>query len=514
MAIRKNFKTRVKDTFQEVRSQWREYKIFTYIGFFLVFTGMLVWGFSSGAISAVVHRGVVTTVQLADAVETDHYVSRLLSFSKPHTLKGSKHSAHNAGSKKLVTKRVAEAVKPEAPPVAFLAPESVTDLPPEHAQPNVNETVDPPKPVVQTPVKVAKAPAPMIKVAQAAPAAKTVVAANPPKPRLAVKASSPVRSALPAPPVVHKRVARTLVGNNFPLMWGLKKDPRNAGHIVASRIRATALLDPTGHALLQPDECPVHGACVTNAIELAEMNRLHPELHIATFVELADYYDSLVCHPAPDGMYWNDRLDRSGNPATTDHYRAFHRGEYVCVDPHSGQIIVAVDCGNIVGAKVVRKPLVVAVPNDECVEVHYNTNEGEMVSGAVLGDEPLPPSTCFALKVAGDSEFRTPPLGCPDTNCNFNADVAVTGLARQHSWRYRAHSGENILRLPAMVARKLVRYEVVLCKQHLGHQTMGVGIRWVHYLDDHPKRAIVYDSPDLIPRGLSSDYDLAWRWAY
>lgn len=149
---------------------------------------------------------------------------------------------------------------------------------------------------------------------------------------------------------------------------------------------------------------------------------------------------------------------------------------------------------------------------EECAEVPFHTQEGDIVRFAVLGDERLPASACFALKEAGDTAFRAPPVHCPDADCDFSGDVAVVGRPVQHSGGYVAHAGENVLRLPAAVAAPGSSYVEVLCLERGGRQTMGVGIRSGHFLGDHPKRARIYDAPEAIPRGLPPDYDLAWRW--
>ncbi len=151
-------------------------------------------------------------------------------------------------------------------------------------------------------------------------------------------------------------------------------------------------------------------------------------------------------------------------------------------------------------------------PVEECVEIEYDTVEGEVVEFGVIADNPLPASSCFLLKAAGDDQYRTPPTKCLTGGCNFSAAVLKVGKPLQHSGGYVAHTGKNFFRFPAAVARAGTGYLEAFCKQFHGRQTMGVGVRWVHFVYAGPRRAIIYDSPNRIPPGLSADYDLAWRW--
>lgn len=118
-----------------------------------------------------------------------------------------------------------------------------------------------------------------------------------------------------------------------------------------------------------------------------------------------------------------------------------------------------------------------------CVTIQYPTIEGDQVHVGVLGSKPLPPSSCFALQTAGETEFVTPPVRCPEGPCTFDDVVADVGSSLQHSFGYEAKAGENMVRLPAIVTDPAAGYVVVLCVVHkMGPPSCGMDVRATDYV--------------------------------
>ncbi|MDP2651749.1 MAG: hypothetical protein Q8O94_01290 [bacterium] len=136
-------------------------------------------------------------------------------------------------------------------------------------------------------------------------------------------------------------------GTGMPMMKGLE-NPTELATMVDSSLKS----DPTGKALLNPARCKKDGSCATAHDYFYGIQLAHPSAKLGNIAELSRYLRSLVKKPAPSGEWYISRLLVRGEKHTYDAkgwHRAFLKDESVWVDPNTGELILAGDCGNVIG---------------------------------------------------------------------------------------------------------------------------------------------------------------------
>jgi len=164
-------------------------------------------------------------------------------------------------------------------------------------------------------------------------------------------------------------------GTGMPMMKGLK-NPTELATLVENSLKS----DPTGKSLLNPARCKKDGSCATAHDYFFGIQTAHPSAKLGNIAELPQYLRSLVKQSAPAGEWHISRLLVRGNTHTYDAKgwkRAFLQGESVWVDVNTGELILAGDCGNVIGdgpAKPQPKPrptiFTPAAPIGACPDVY------------------------------------------------------------------------------------------------------------------------------------------------
>jgi len=146
-------------------------------------------------------------------------------------------------------------------------------------------------------------------------------------------------------------------GTGMPMMKGLKNPTE-----LATLVERSLASDPTGKKMLDPARCKKNGSCATAHDYFFGIQLAHPSAKLGDIADLPRYLRSLVKQPAPAGEWHISRLLVRGGTHTYDAKgweRAFLQGESVWVDVNTGELILAGDCGNVIGdgpAKPQPKP--------------------------------------------------------------------------------------------------------------------------------------------------------------
>lgn len=136
-------------------------------------------------------------------------------------------------------------------------------------------------------------------------------------------------------------------GTGMPMMKGLKS-PTELATLVEQSLKS----DPTGNKLLDPARCKKNGSCATARDYFGGIQSEHPSAKLGDIAELPRYLRSLQKQSAPAGEWHLSRLLVHGDTHTYDAKgwkRPFLQGESVWVDINTSELILAGDCGNVIG---------------------------------------------------------------------------------------------------------------------------------------------------------------------
>ena len=162
--------------------------------------------------------------------------------------------------------------------------------------------------------------------------------------------------------------------------------------------------------------CKKNGSCATAHNYFGGIQEAHPSAKLGNIAELPRYLRSLVKQPAPAGEWHLSRLLVRGDTHTYDATgwkRAFLHGEQVWVDINTGELILAGDCGNVVGKgptkhKPAPAPTAVLQPIGACPDVYIlKVNVWEHKALALPGVEQTHAMEEIAEKFVGPRVSRT-----------------------------------------------------------------------------------------------------------
>lgn len=223
-------------------------------------------------------------------------------------------------------------------------------------------------PVVVSPQPSAKAEAKADVASAQAPA--TIPA--PPKAAPVPKAADALRRPAAKSKTSVRPVAAKKSGVGMPMMKGLKSPAE-----LATLVEASLKRDPKGSVQLDPARCNRDGSCATARDYFDGIRTAHPSAKLGDIAELPRYLRSLVAKPAPQGTRWHmSRLLVSGTSHTYDAIgwtRAPLAGEQFWYDVNTGEPILAGDCGNVVGAKVITVAQAPVSPQPQVVRKAFVT---------------------------------------------------------------------------------------------------------------------------------------------
>lgn len=283
--------------------------------------------------------------------------------------------------------------------------------------------------------------------------------------------------------------------------WASVGEPFGVGYenptALARAVRVSARTDPNGDRPVDPRKCLRNGYSCASAKQYVEGFKLaDPEgARDLTVANLPEYLERLV-PGTPEGEFWMACLQKNSMTAVWNCLaRSLHRGERAWQNPVTGKFVLAGDCSNPIGEKVVPPP--------ECIEQDVFLERGDEHHIGMLGPDALPASTCTAILKAGETEWSNLLLDeCPRVGCDYSGPSRDLRLQVQPGINvsYRAEqTGWHKLRLPVyMLTSRNVLINCVIRPD--GTQSMGMIIAGRHY---HRGVAYLgYSNRDLtVPRG-------------
>ncbi len=247
-------------------------------------------------------------------------------------------------------------------------------------------------------------------------------------------------------------------------------------HQLADLLRKALTADPSGHALVTPDQCnTLHRMSCANPLDfLIAFQKEDKEGAPTDLAALADWVDTLVLKDPIVGIeYFSACLSVEGptmiHRVITDcESREFHSGEKAWADPKTGKIVLAQDCANPVGA---INPPVIVQPN--CARIDWPGQGTDHQQIFVVGLSELP-KTCTSLKQAGQSHFvKQMPHDCVDP-CRGWEGIAVmraylkaeVGVLKDPQPSFiQEVDGTNSIQLPMEVTDG--KHMVEICRTHV-----------------------------------------------
>ena len=283
--------------------------------------------------------------------------------------------------------------------------------------------------------------------------------------------------------------------------WASVGEPFGVGYenptALARAVRVSARTDPDGLRPIDPSKCLRNGYSCASAKQYVEgFKRSDPTgTRNLTVANLPEYLEGLVAG-TPEGEFWMACLQKNTGTAIWNCLaRSLHNGERAWQNPVTGKFVLAGDCTNPMGEKVVPPP--------ECIEQDVFLQRGDEHHIGLLGPDALPSSTCTAILKAGETEWSNLLLDeCPRAGCDYSGPSRDLRLQVQSGIRvsYRAEqTGWYKLRLPAsMLDSSDVLVNCVIRPD--GTQSMGMPIAGRHYY--RGVAYLGYANRDLtVPRG-------------